>query len=237
MSLNEREEMKSVIRFFVLVLFSCGTQAALAEAKQEVAPTVVLPGLPTPLTVVNAPLDISVSSDGSLTIKAPGRTNLFNYPATDGSVHNAPMALFVPGEEFTLVAKVAAPLKNVYDVAAFVVYENEHAWAKFCYENSSDRIPTVVSVVTMGSSDDCNSAPVVGGAVYYAMCRRGAEYAFHYSTDGVRWTLVRHFHLETKTPVRVGFAVHAYMADPITGTFSEIAYKTSAPRNLRSFSR
>lgn len=195
--------------------------------------TIVVPALPVPLTVVNSPRLIRANADGSLYIEAPGKTNLFNAPGSTWVDHSAPMALFAPAGDFVLTAKVSAPLKNVYDVAALVVYENERSWAKLCFENSVDKEATVVSVITRGASDDCNSSVINASYVYYAICRKGNEYSFHWSMDGKTWKLVRHFQLDTKEPIKIGFAVHAYCDEPVSGTFSEITYKASAPDQMR----
>jgi regulation of enolase protein 1 (concanavalin A-like superfamily) len=145
------------------------------------------------------------------------------------------MALFTPASEFVLVAKVSAPLKAVYDVAALVLYEDAHTWAKLCYEMSPEKKTTVVSVVTRGVSDDTNSFTVEGGFVYLAIARRGSECSFHASTDGKTWTLIRHFQLTGQGRLRAGFAVHGSVGDGLAGTFSEIRYAPKAPAKMRVF--
>lgn len=214
----------SLALVYGIALFSGGI-----EATAELS----LPGIGSPLEIVHSPLAASVDAAGTLTIRAAGKTNLFNPPATNITVDNAPMVLFTPKGDFTLKAKVAAPLKNVYDVAALVVYADSHCWAKLCYENSVDKEATVVSVVTRGASDDCNSSAIGAPFVYYAICRCGTEYSFHWSKDGRDWKLVRHFELNTSLPIRVGFAVHAYCDEPISGTFSEIEYTLTTPSGMR----
>jgi hypothetical protein len=56
----------------------------------------------------------------------------------------------------------------------------------------------IVSVVTRGVSDDCNSQTVEGGEVWLRLARANGVFAFHASRDGERWELVRFFAL----PVR-----------------------------------
>jgi regulation of enolase protein 1 (concanavalin A-like superfamily) len=226
--------MKTLLRLLTAMALLAACQPTFAAPAND-GMHIVLPSLPQPLALENHPLDVRAEADGSLVMRAPGQTNLFNYPTKpEWSMHNAPMALFTPEGDFTFSARLSAPLKNVYDVAALVVYENENYWAKFCYENSADKVATVVSVVTSGFSDDCNSELITTPYIYYAIARKGTEYSFHFSTDGKTWKLVRHFAKATSTPVRIGFAVHAYCDEPLTGTFSEITYKTSAPANMRS---
>ena len=58
------------------------------------------------------------------------------------------------------------------------------SWAKLCFEYSPQREPMVVSVVTRGLSDDCNSFVVDGATVWLRIARVGSAFAFHASTDG-----------------------------------------------------
>ncbi|HNX05341.1 MAG TPA: DUF1349 domain-containing protein, partial [Opitutales bacterium] len=147
---------------------------------------------------------------------------------------DAPMVLFPADEAFVLTTRVSAPLRHVYDVAAIVVYEDENTWAKLCFEYSVDKTAMVVSVINRGLSDDCNGPEIGADYVYYAVARKGSEYAFHWSKDGVSWHLFRHFSLETKGPVRIGFAVHGISDENLTGTFSEIRYIAGAPKGMRT---
>lgn len=74
---------------------------------------------------------------------ASRKTNLFNSPSGKPKVVNAPLILFEPEANFTISAKVTGKLKAVYDVAALVVYQDDETWAKFCYENSVNLMPTI----------------------------------------------------------------------------------------------
>lgn len=227
--------MKTLIRLLAVVALLSTSHISHAADDAQDGVRIVIPALSQPLALKNHPLEVRAEADGSLVMKAPGSTNLFNYPGKpEWSTQNAPMALFTPEGDFTLSARLSAPLKNIYDVAALVIYENENSWAKLCYENSADKVATVVSVVTNGFSDDCNSELIPTPYVYYAVCRKGIEYSFHFSTDGRTWKLVRHFSMKTTAPIRIGFAVHAYCDETLTGTFSEITYKESAPADMRS---
>ena len=86
--------------------------------------------------------------------------------------------------------------------------------AKFCYENSVNLMPTIVSVVTRTFSDDCNSMPT-GDYAYMAIVKRGSEYSFFYSPDNKNWSMVRNFNLNTTGKIKVGFAVHGSRGERI----------------------
>jgi regulation of enolase protein 1 (concanavalin A-like superfamily) len=220
--------VKALIRLLLLVsAFSAPGCAGVST------PSLQIPGLPGELVLINAPSSASVSPEGVLTLAAPGRTNLFNSPNGTPAAQNAPMALFEPGGDFVLSARVSAELKAVYDVAALVLYENKDSWAKLCFENSVDKQALVVSVVTRGLSDDCNSAPVGAPFVYLALVKKGEEYSFHSSPDGKTWKLVRHFNFHVQGALKVGFAVHGSVGQGLEANFSSIVFSRTLPERMR----
>jgi regulation of enolase protein 1 (concanavalin A-like superfamily) len=216
-------------RFALLTLCFTGLVAAQLFAAE---PELRIEGIPDSLSVVNSPIAVRVEPEGRLFIQAPGKTNLFNSPIGSYSVQTAPMVLFTPAGDFVLKARVEGQLKNVYDVAALVIYQDDATWAKLCYENSVTKKPTIVSVVTRGVSDDCNSQTLSTDHTYLAIIRKGNGFAFHSSIDGQTWTMVRCFNLNITGKIRIGFAVHAHRDEPFAATFSEITYTDKIPANL-----
>ena len=187
--------------------------------------------IPYKLEVYNNPISY-VINDSEIKITSGERTNLFNNPNGKSNVHNAPMILFKPDTDFTLSAKVTGDLKFIYDVAALVVYQDEYTWAKFCYENSVLKEPTIVSVVTRSLSDDCNSEKT-GSFAYLSIIKRDNEFSFFYSEDNKSWKMIRNFHLDTTADLKVGFAAHGSRGTGFTGIFSEIKYQNKALSDMR----
>ncbi|WP_239063657.1 DUF1349 domain-containing protein [Bacteroides sp. 51] len=179
--------------------------------------------IPYPLAVYNSPVGYLVEGN-TIQLSAVGKTNLYNNPNGSPKVTNAPMILFEPEGDFTLSAKVSGNLQAIYDVAALVVYQDENTWAKFCYENSVKKQPTIVSVVTRTYSDDCNSV-LTGGYAYMSIVKKGNQYTFNYSIDGREWDMIRSFNLATTGKIKVGFAAHGSRGDGFTGLFSEIKFE------------
>lgn len=187
--------------------------------------------IPYPLEVYNHPVSYEIKDD-IITFSSEGKTNLFNNPNGKSKVNNAPMLLFNPKGDFTLTAKAAGNLKAVYDVAALVIYQDEDRWAKLCYEKSVLGEPTIVSVVTRGFSDDCNSEPT-GSSAYLSIVKKGNEFSFFYSPDNVNWKMIRHFHLDTDNNLKAGFAVHGSRGNGFTGIFTDIKYRDEALNDMR----
>lgn len=221
----------------ILVCFICFVGSArlsrTADGSDLIPSKVSIRAIPTELTVLNQPKALRVEADGGLFLAAPGKTNLFNPPAGTTGTQNAPMVLFeVPQDGFVLMAKVSGNLKEIYDVAALVIYQDANTWAKLCYENSVAKEPTIVSVVTRTVSDDCNSQSICSDNAFLAIARKGSVYTLNYSPDGKNWRMIRHFNLATTGKLMAGFAVHGSRGDGFAATFSQITYIPQAPESL-----
>ena len=92
----------------------------------------------------------------------------------------------------------------------------------------------VVSVVTRGESDDCNSMPVEGGAAWLRVSRLARAFAFHRSTDGEHWDMVRYFGLGNPESVEVGFLAQSPTGDGCTATFEDVAFSREELADVRS---
>lgn len=64
-------------------------------------------------------------------------------------------------------------------------------------------------MVTRGRSDDAVGRPVDGGALWLRISRVDGAFAFHASSDGTTWRLVRQFDLGPDREVRVGIAAQS----------------------------
>lgn len=196
--------------------------------------TVSIPAIPSPMTWENPPLAWQVQND-RLVITAEPQTDLFTHPQGTGAVNNSPRLLFEPtGENFTLSARVSVDFRDTFDAGVLLLYAGDRSWAKLCFEFSPQRQPMIVSVVTKGLSDDCNSVLIAGNQVYLRLARLGRAFAFHYSEDGRTWHMVRHFSLDQSGPLRAGFSAQAPRGDSCTAVFAEISYIHKTLADIRS---
>ncbi len=62
---------------------------------------------------------------------------------------------------------------TTYDRGRCSCTAHDALWAKLCFEYSPQGQPMVVSVVTRGVSDDCNSVDIAGNSVYLRVYRHG----------------------------------------------------------------
>jgi uncharacterized protein len=190
--------------------------------------------LPADLMWQNDPLDWKVDKN-VLTLTAGAMTDWFIDPANGDPKGNAPTALFTPpDEDFMLSAKVKVDFAATYDAGVLRIHERDDLWAKLCFEYSPQGNPMVVSVVTRGVSDDCNSTEIDDTSVYLRIMRAGQTFAFHYSRDGQFWSLVRYFSLGALSNLQVGLSSQSPTGQKCAVTFSDISYRQGKIKDIRS---
>ncbi len=169
-----------------------------------------------------------------LVLTAQGASDLFVDPAGDGPAPDAGRLVGLPPDgDFTLAARVTVGFRNTYDAGALLLYADERHFAKLCLEYSPQHRPTAVTVVTRGSSDDCNSFEPGGDTLWLRITRTGPVWAFHAATDGVFWRLLRYFALDAAAPMKIGFLAQSPTGDGCTAAFDDIAFRPGAPKDLR----
>ena len=195
-------------------------------------PEELLPALN--LRWLGRPAGAEVRDDG-LELAAGPRTDWFVDPGGDAApVTNAPALVGAPSGDFLLSARVAVEFASVFDAGALVLFGNDRAWAKLCLEYSPRREPMIVSVVTRNLSDDCNSFVVEGNSAWLRVSRIGRRFAFHASTDGLSWALVRHFALQPDDELLAGFEAQSPLGEGCTALFTDIRYEARTLADIRS---
>jgi len=194
---------------------------------------VKLAGFPAPLEWDPAPVAWS-AAEGALAVEAGPKTDVFVDPGDGTETLSAPRLLGRVEGDYSLSARVTVEFRSDYDAGVLLLWVHERLWAKLCFELSPQGEPMVVSVVTRGVSDDCNSFVVDGNAVGLRVARLGQAYAFHASTDANTWRLVRHFALEPGADPRVGFVAQSPRGDGCSVRFEEISFRPERLEDIRS---
>jgi hypothetical protein len=158
-----------------------------------------------------------------LVLEAGARQDWFRSPAGDEPVHSAPAVVFEAAGDFLLRARVTVDFRGTFDAGALVLHARDDCWAKLAFEYSPQAQPMVVSVVTRGLSDDANGLAVSEPSVWLRVARIGQAFAFHASSDGREWQLVRHFSLGAEPSA--GFLAQSPLGDGCTATFDEIRFE------------
>jgi regulation of enolase protein 1 (concanavalin A-like superfamily) len=197
--------------------------------------TITLPSIPAPLTWLNEPLSAEPEADNQLRIVAGPNTDWFADPAGSAAKTTAPVLLFAPADDsFLFSAQVTVEFAATFDAGVLFIHERNDLWAKLCFEYSPQHQPMIVSVVTRGASDDCNSAVMHTNTIYLRIYRRADAFAFHYSQDNHQWHLVRHFTLGRPANLCIGLSAQSPTGPGCRVLFSEISYRPAMLADLRN---
>jgi uncharacterized protein len=169
----------------------------------------------------------------TLTLLAQPKTDWFVDP--NGAVHvdTAPALLFEADKDFTLSAKVTVEFRDTYDAGVLSFYQHSKSWAKLCFERSPQGSPMIVSVVTKGTSDDCNSVALTENSVFLRISKSGKTCAFHFSSSGDYWHMIRYFALED-VPLKAGFLAQSPTGNGCKVNFSEVRLEYKTLKDIRS---
>jgi regulation of enolase protein 1 (concanavalin A-like superfamily) len=190
-------------------------------------------GFPAPLEWDPAPVAWS-AAEGVLAVEVGPKTDVFVDPGEGTETLTGPRLLGTVDGDYSLSARVTVAFQSDYDAGVLLLWVHARLWAKLCFELSPQREPMVVSVVTRGVSDDCNSFVVDGDVVRLRVARLGQAFAFHASTDARTWRLVRYFALEQGAEPRVGFLAQSPRGDGCSVRFEEITFRPGRLGDIRS---
>jgi len=194
-----------------------------------------VPGVPFPFVPSGSPACQATVAGSALTLTSGPKSDLFIDPAGDeGARPDAGRWTGLPGDDdFTFSARVTVAFGGTFDAGVLLLYLSDRRWAKLCYEFSPQRKPTAVTVVTHGTSDDSNSFETAGGPLWLRVTRSGRAWAFHASTNGGYWQLLRYFSLGEASGARIGFLAQSPMGNGCTVVLDSIAFRHGAPADLR----
>jgi uncharacterized protein len=168
-------------------------------------------------------------------IEAGSNTDWFFDPRGTARLQNVPsVTMSIDKPAFALQAKVAVDFGSRFDGGTIFVQAREDAWAKIAFEYSPRHIPTIVSVVTRGVSDDCDGPSFQAEAVYLRLSAQDGAFALHFSDTGKDWRFLRWFSLAHGTgPLTVGLSAQSPLGNGCRVHFSEIRLSHEPIADLR----
>lgn len=180
-------------------------------------------------------------SENRLEITAPAETDFFCGSIEDceegilpETLCNAPFYYTEIDGDFVLKVKVSHDFIDTYDSASVMVMKDLNCWAKCCYELTDFGTHAVVSVVTKGDSDDANGCDLEGKSAWLQVCRVGSNFAFHYSTDGEHFYMMRYFSLPVENVVKVGLLAQAPTGNGGVRVYEDLSIEKKTVRNIRA---
>jgi regulation of enolase protein 1 (concanavalin A-like superfamily) len=200
----------------------------------------VVPGVTLPLTASPGSTWRVASETRTVSVTAARKSDIFIDPGNVDPVNaqtllNASTLMGeLPPGDFQFSGRVAVDFVSTFDAGVLLLWLDERHWGKLCFEFSPDGEPMVVSVVARGVADDANAFVVRGGFVWLRVSRVGTVYAYHASTDGSRWQLVRVFALAQEgAAASIGLEAQSPTGDGCEVVFSELAFAATTLSNLR----
>lgn len=176
-----------------------------------------------------------IFSNDTLTISSGAKSDFFNAPDGIDKNANAPilMKMIDNTKPFTFTAKVKPNFADTYDAGAIYIFHNNDLWQKFAFEMDERRLTRLVTVRTLGTSDDNNHDAVSQDNVYMKVSSDVTSIGFYYSIDGENWQLVRLYRNEYPTPIYIGLSSQSPMGNGIDTQFSDIKLSDKSIQDFR----
>lgn len=180
--------------------------------------------------------NVTVFND-TLKFVAGPQTDYFRSP--DGTVINNSPVIFTEIDNtkpFTFTAKVEPQftLTGTYSAGVLYVYENDTHNQKLCFEQDENGAHRVVSVRTIGTSDDNNHQSIEGPSVYMRISSDGKQIGSYYSEEGKTWRMARLYKNDFPEKLLLGLSSQSPKDNEHTCYFSEVSIIETAVPNFRS---
>ena len=171
-------------------------------------------------------------SAGIVTFRAKPHADYFNDP-NDGKLSQSNAAVLLTEVDNTKPFTFSARLKSgftkdgLYNAAALFVYVSDLLYQKFCFEQDERGNHRVVTVRTVGTSDD-NNHEVQNDAehIYYKISSDAHTIASYYSLDGKQWQMVRLYQNNYPDRLYLGICSQAPQSDECVSTFDQLSLTT-----------
>jgi regulation of enolase protein 1 (concanavalin A-like superfamily) len=172
---------------------------------------------------------------GVLTLRAEAKSDNFNDP--DGKLTNqsAPVLLTQVDntKPFTLTARVAPQFLETYDAGVLYVYLRPDWWQKFCFERDERARTRVVSVRTIGTSDDNDHDLVTAKQVYLKISSDAKTIGFYHSLDGKQWELARLYKNDYPATIWLGLSSQAPVGNGMSTRFDNCTLTQTSIADFR----
>jgi regulation of enolase protein 1 (concanavalin A-like superfamily) len=136
---------------------------------------------------------------------------------------------------FTLVAKVTPGFtaKGLYNAGVLYVYVNDRRWQKHCFEQDERGHHRMVSVRTLGTSDDNNHDVVTAPTAYMKISSDTRTVGSYYSLDNKTWQLVRLYKNDYPATLWAGVSAQCPIDTGTTSHFENISLTQNSVADFR----
>lgn len=180
------------------------------------------------LTWANDPLSFQIT-DSTLIVDVAKGTDFFYNPEDGSIVATAPFLHKKIKGDFVAKALVQPDFSAQWNAVALMVHIDSLNWIKFAFENSDATGPSIVTVVTKGTSDDANGVILEDqDRIWLAMARKNDIYSMHWSKDGKDYKMARLTAMPDSSEVKIGLEMQSPVGEKATHLlhFFEIENRT-----------
>lgn len=176
-------------------------------------------------------------TDSVMTFDCPQGRDIFNDPNGKLPVLTAP-AVFAEVDNtkpFTVSVKVQPEFTpdGTYNAGDILVVASDSLYQKLCFEQDERGAHRVVSVRTVGTSDDNNHDVITRDYVFLKISSDTQTIASYYSIDGLDWQLVRLYRNNYPDVIMVGLSSQAPVKGSCQTTFTDLRLEQNSVSDFR----
>lgn len=165
------------------------------------------------------------------------KKDYFSDPNNKLSNNTAPILLskLDNTKPFTLVAKVSPEFTKagLYNAGVLYLYVHDNFYQKFCFEQDERGNQRMVTVRTIGTSDDNNHDIVKQKTVYMKISSDTHTVASYYSLDNKNWQLVRLYKNNYPASIWAGISTQCPVDKGTSSYFEEISLEQKSVSDFR----
>ncbi|GGH57029.1 hypothetical protein HNQ91_000128 [Filimonas zeae] len=197
---------------------------------------ITIAGIPFTRSVNGADSMITVNGD-KVSFRAGEKKDFFCDPNNQLSNNTAPMLLTKVDntKPFTLIAKVTPEFtqKGLYNAGVLYIYVHDNFWQKFCFEQDERGNHRMVTVRTIGTSDDNNHDIVTQPTAYMKLSSDTRTVASYYSFDKKTWHMVRLYQNNYPKEIWMGISNQCPVDTGSVSHFEEISLQQNNVADFR----
>jgi len=216
--------MKKQLFAVSIALLCLGAQTASSQGVKSEACHIALPGITFTRSLNGAAAHAKVE-DGRVTLASEARRDMFRDPNDKFSSNTSPLLLAEVDNHkpFTLTAKITPTFLKTYDAGALFIYLKDDLWLKLAMEMDERHKPRMVSVRTIGTSDDNDHDVITEKSIYMKISSDTRIVGFYYSLDQKNWQLVRLFKNDYPASIWVGISAQSPIGEGTSAVFEGIS--------------
>jgi uncharacterized protein len=216
----------------LLLSFTAGHVSAQNVKTEECQ--IKLPGI-TFTRSLNGASDHAKISDGKLTLASEAKRDNFRDPGGKMSNNTAPLLLteIDNKQPFTLTAKITPAFLKTYDAGTLYIWVKDDLWLKMAMEMDEHHKPRMVTVRTIGTSDDNDHDVITEKSVYMKISSDTKTVGFYYSLDNKSWQFLRLFKNDYPATIWVGISAQSPIGEGMSTLFEDVTLTKQSISNFR----